>query len=521
VNIPSLTVIPRAMMTMFARILGQTSYVKTGLVPTASGVGSLSVAVSAGTGVVNGVAFAYVGGTIAPDAATANPRYDLVVVASGAVTPSFIKGTAANAPLAPSLGANDLMLGLIYIPANATDYTSGGFVADYTVPITSWPVLTTKGDIAVFSTVPTRKAAGADGTFLRPNSANADGLEWHDHNAQADPHAGYLLKSLFDAKGDIIAASADNTPAKVAVGANDTVLTADSAQAAGVKWSVPIKTADVQVFTGNGTWNKPSGAKAVTVILFGAGGGGRGGGSGLGVVGGAGGGAGGYAVRTFDPSALGASETVTIGTVGTAGTAGLGAGGNGGSSTFGAHATATGGVGGTVNGGAGGHSGVGAAANDTNGIAGQGAGARTANVGMTAEFGGGGGAFGGAINAAGNDGGGSIYGGGGGASGGGNNNGKIGGNGGVVNSYTTGGGANAGAAGGAGAGGGASAGTSRSGTGRGGNGGGGGGGGDTGGGVGGAGGAPGGGGGGGGAGNATGGVGGAGGRGEVIVVTTF
>lgn len=57
------------------------------------------------------------------------------------------------------------------------------------------------------------------------------------HTDAADPHTGYVLESLLDAKGDLYAASADNTPAKVTVGANDTVLTADSAQTAGVKWS--------------------------------------------------------------------------------------------------------------------------------------------------------------------------------------------------------------------------------------------------------------------------------------------
>jgi hypothetical protein len=45
-----------------------------------------------------------------------------------------------------------------------------------------------------------------------------------------------IPKTILDAKGDLIAASAADTAAKVTVGANGTVLTADSAQASGVKW---------------------------------------------------------------------------------------------------------------------------------------------------------------------------------------------------------------------------------------------------------------------------------------------
>jgi hypothetical protein len=58
--------------------------------------------------------------------------------------------------------------------------------------------------------------------------------------AAADPghtHTLYVPKSLVDAKGDLLAATAADTVARVAVGANDYVLTADSAQAAGVKWA--------------------------------------------------------------------------------------------------------------------------------------------------------------------------------------------------------------------------------------------------------------------------------------------
>jgi hypothetical protein len=44
---------------------------------------------------------------------------------------------------------------------------------------------------------------------------------------------------LVDSKGDIFVATGDDTVTKLSVGANDTVLTADSNEAGGVKWSAP------------------------------------------------------------------------------------------------------------------------------------------------------------------------------------------------------------------------------------------------------------------------------------------
>ena len=48
---------------------------------------------------------------------------------------------------------------------------------------------------------------------------------------------GAVAKSIVDAKGDIIAATAADTVSRLAVGANDTVLTADSSTATGLKWA--------------------------------------------------------------------------------------------------------------------------------------------------------------------------------------------------------------------------------------------------------------------------------------------
>jgi hypothetical protein len=50
---------------------------------------------------------------------------------------------------------------------------------------------------------------------------------------------GKVAASIVDAKGDIIAASASDTVARLAVGSNDTVLTADSSTATGLKWATP------------------------------------------------------------------------------------------------------------------------------------------------------------------------------------------------------------------------------------------------------------------------------------------
>lgn len=51
--------------------------------------------------------------------------------------------------------------------------------------------------------------------------------------------ASGIPATILDAKGDIIAATAADTASRLAVGANGTVLTADSAEATGLKWAVP------------------------------------------------------------------------------------------------------------------------------------------------------------------------------------------------------------------------------------------------------------------------------------------
>lgn len=90
-------------------------------------------------------------------------------------------------------------------------------------------------------------------------------------NASGQLAAGFVdtsaatLKATLTTKGDIYAASAASTPARVGVGANSTVLTADSTQSSGVKWSTPVN-----IFSGVTTYDisTASGTVVVTGVGF-------------------------------------------------------------------------------------------------------------------------------------------------------------------------------------------------------------------------------------------------------------
>jgi hypothetical protein len=64
--------------------------------------------------------------------------------------------------------------------------------------------------------------------------------------------ASGIPATIFDAKGDIIAATAADTASRLAVGANNTVLTADSAEATGLKWATPSGSAKTYTLVNSG-----------------------------------------------------------------------------------------------------------------------------------------------------------------------------------------------------------------------------------------------------------------------------
>jgi hypothetical protein len=81
-----------------------------------------------------------------------------------------------------------------------------------------------------------------------------DGTTWELVATSSDP----IQKTIVDAKGDLIAGTAADTPARVAVGTNTHVLVADSGETAGIKWQgqqevivVPISDETTNITTGN------------------------------------------------------------------------------------------------------------------------------------------------------------------------------------------------------------------------------------------------------------------------------
>jgi hypothetical protein len=73
---------------------------------------------------------------------------------------------------------------------------------------------------------------GTTGQVLSKSSATDMDFTWV---AQDDSNA--IQNAIVDAKGDLIAATANDTPARLAVGANGTTLVADSTAATGLAWA--------------------------------------------------------------------------------------------------------------------------------------------------------------------------------------------------------------------------------------------------------------------------------------------
>lgn len=113
-------------------------------------------------------------------------------------------------------------------------------------------------EIVAIETVLGTSPQGASGTvkarIAAVESGKAATSHNHSHNSltgltTGDPHTQYLTKAIATTKGDILAATGSAVLARLGVGTDGQVLTADSAQASGLKWSGSSETEVFEVMT--------------------------------------------------------------------------------------------------------------------------------------------------------------------------------------------------------------------------------------------------------------------------------
>ena len=81
-------------------------------------------------------------------------------------------------------------------------------------------------------------SADAHETFIRATNATADRvITFPDATGTVALTTTTIPTSLIDAKGDLIAGTADDTAGRLAVGTNNYVLTADAGESTGLKWA--------------------------------------------------------------------------------------------------------------------------------------------------------------------------------------------------------------------------------------------------------------------------------------------
>lgn len=197
--------------------------------------GAVEVA-KAGTPIGSRPQINLIDGTNVTVTATDNPgagRVDVTIAASGTGIPAstidakgdLLAGSANDTVVRRSVGANGFVL-----TADSTQ-ASG---LNWGPPPVSTLLIQAKGDLLAGTADDTvgRHAAGTDGHMLYSDSTQTTGIRWG-----AAPSGTGIPPTTVDAKGDIIAATANDTVTRLAVGANGTVLTADSAQPTGLTWT--------------------------------------------------------------------------------------------------------------------------------------------------------------------------------------------------------------------------------------------------------------------------------------------
>lgn len=185
-----------------------------------------------------------------------------IIAASAASTPVRVAvGSNEQALIADSAQAAGVKWGTLPIAGGGTGATTAAAARTaLDVPSNAEAVLDTiidaKGDLIVGTAAdtPARLAVGSNDQALIADSAQGAGVKWGTltiagGGTGATTAAGArsaldvpstteaILDTIIDAKGDLIVGTAADTPARLAIGSDGQVLTADSAQGSGMKWA--------------------------------------------------------------------------------------------------------------------------------------------------------------------------------------------------------------------------------------------------------------------------------------------
>jgi hypothetical protein len=181
---------------------------------------------------------------------TANPSFGSSITFEGATANNYETTLAVTDPTADRTITLPDATGTVVLADSSGNVTVSGdlTVSGTTTTINSTTINATTGIVFegatadAFETTLTLTDPTEDRTLTLPNSSGTLATQSYV-NGEVTTLQGFIDnktdKTQYDAKGDLIVGASDNTPAKLSVGTNGHVLTANSGATNGIEWAAP------------------------------------------------------------------------------------------------------------------------------------------------------------------------------------------------------------------------------------------------------------------------------------------